>query len=1039
MHHELSAILESMETGSLNIVGGDLNGDLRKVVAQGNRRRANDQGRILNDFVVKYNLVVSNLMGISSGPTNTFYGPQGRSCLDYILFPESLKDCVTTSLVLSEDPLNTSDHLPVCVVFDTKTLPVMNCEITPKGRVRWSKLKPDIVREKYTKPVDESCARILQEFRDQVPTSESIDLVIDCITALMKKFEESLPVTRFRKHQKPFWNDELSVLKKFKIKCFREWVSAGRPRDRNDITWIRNNEAKKNFARKLRELSKLYESEKIQEAIRTSELNINKFWKMLRKEREGAKVKVAAIKNSQDKVVHGIEEILETWRVHFSKLSTPKVSDRYDDRHFQRVTKDVKEYLALSDSDTFSQAPFSLEEIKKGISKLNSNKTPGHDGITKENLIAAGPNMVEILRLVFNNILSLEYVPTNFRLGIQVPLYKGKNTSTLDTNNYRGITLLSTYNKLFEVLLWGRMSTWWSETDVVSRLQGACRRGYSCLHTALLLQESIASLLENNSKVFVLYLDVKKAFDSIWIDGLFHRLYALGVTGRTWRILYKSYVDFKSRVRVGDRVSEWYSMTCGIHQGGYLSLIKYTAFIDSLIRNLEDSGACATIYGINISPLGYADDIASASVSKRKVDRTLEIADQHSREWRYEFNAKKSAILVYGESEAERKVGTKYRQYKLGNEKVKELVEYDHVGLKNCTGNDFSNRTIEKIKKGRKTLNAASGIGLKRGGLSMKACSFIFWSLIIPITTFASELWVLKDKDVQLLEDFERYAGRRMQRFPSCSPNETSFAGLGWMRLENFIAAKKLIFIRTIVKMDDNSPCKKLLRHRSLLFSNDIENGLLNIFESPIFNILKYAMCFGLMREVMGAILGTAVYTKKQWSNLIWDKAWRIEDQDWEFRADFFKYTLRIEKVVGSVNYLIWWQISDKYPGLVKICEIMAKLVCSASNLKCDDYRFKHGSANNQICDRCDLYEVENLPHVLLHCPANELEMTKLQSDLYAICPLLFHRDPDILNVILGKNVPTIDFDTMVEVWICAGKTISKIYWEVLNSRTGIG
>ena len=131
-------------------------------------------------------------------------------------------------------------------------------------------------------------------------------------------------------------------------------------------------------------------------------------------------------------------------------------------------------------------------------------------------------------------------------------------------------------------------------------------------------------------------------------------------------------------------------------------------------------------------------------------------------------------------------------------DKVKELREYDHVGPKSCTGGDFSNRTIDKIKKGRKTLNAASGIGLKRGGLTMRACSFIFWSLIVPITTFASELWVMKDNDIKFLEDFERYAGRRLQRYPYCSPKETAFAGLGWMRLENFIAAKKLIFVRTV-------------------------------------------------------------------------------------------------------------------------------------------------------------------------------------------------------------------------------------------------
>ena len=218
-------------------------------------------------------------------------------------------------------------------------------------------------------------------------------------------------------------------------------------------------------------------------------------------------------------------------------------------------------------------------------------------------------------------------------------------------------------------------------------------------------------------------------------------------------------------------------------------------------------------------------------------------------------------MLVYGESNAERQNGTKHRQYFLGKEKVKELVEYDHVSLKSCIGSDFTNRTMEK--KGENTLNAASGIGLKRGGLSMKACSFIFWSLIIPITTFASELWVLKNNAIQLLEDFERYARRRVQRFPSYSPKETYFIGLGWMRLENFIAAKKLVFVRTIASMDNDSPVKKILIHRSLSFSNNIESGLMYIFDSPVFNILKYAMCFGVMREVMGLILGTVIYTKK--------------------------------------------------------------------------------------------------------------------------------------------------------------------------------
>ena len=214
-------------------------------------------------------------------------------------------------------------------------------------------------------------------------------------------------------------------------------------------------------------------------------------------------------------------------------------------------------------------------------------------------------------------------------------------------------------------------------------------------------------------------------------------------------------------------------MGCGIHQGGYL--VKYTAFINTLLVSLENSSLCSTIFGLKVSPVGYADDVASASTSKVKVDRVLKIVYEHSRKWRYDFNAGKSAILLYGESLSESKLNSKYREYRLGTDRVLEKMSYDHVGLKNCTSKNYSEKTTDKIWKGRKALNAASSIGLKPGGLSMRACSLLFWSFIVPMVTFASELWDLKDSDIELLENFQRYTGRRIQRFPMSSPRETRF------------------------------------------------------------------------------------------------------------------------------------------------------------------------------------------------------------------------------------------------------------------------
>ena len=124
-------------------------------------------------------------------------------------------------------------------------------------------------------------------------------------------------------------------------------------------------------------------------------------------------------------------------------------------------------------------------------------------------------------------IRDLEYVPRCFRYGVQIPLFKGKDLCNLDPGNYRGITLLSTFNKLFEITLWNRLKEWWVDEEVISDLQGACKTGLSCLHTAFSLQEAIATSLEEGNKCFVAFYDVTKAFNSVWIDGLFNP-YAAG-------------------------------------------------------------------------------------------------------------------------------------------------------------------------------------------------------------------------------------------------------------------------------------------------------------------------------------------------------------------------------------------------------------------------------------------------------------------------------------------------------------------------------
>ena len=154
----------------------------------------------------------------------------------------------------------------------------------------------------------------------------------------------------------------------------------------------------------------------------------------------------------------------------------------------------------------FVPSPIEQGEVRKAISKLHNKKAAVFDDISAEHIKYAGPALVYLLCLIFNFMVQYEYVPLNLRKGIQVPLYKGKKM-----DNYRGITLLSSFNKIFEMVIWNWISGWWKVNGIILSLQSACWKGQSCLHKAFLLQETVCKALNGHRNALVAFYDVSKA------------------------------------------------------------------------------------------------------------------------------------------------------------------------------------------------------------------------------------------------------------------------------------------------------------------------------------------------------------------------------------------------------------------------------------------------------------------------------------------------------------------------------------------------
>ena len=443
---ELTDIILTLDNNSYVIIAGDFNADIGDKGGPRSRRVPTDRGNLLFNFMNRHNFIATNLQSYSTGSVPTHFGPNSQSTLDYVMVPIELAGNVMRCSVVSEHPLNTSDHAAVSVTLKYTGAVKATIHEPVSERVKWAKAGADCIRDNYHGVILPVLTELCM-YLDTAPIDPTvIDNSFNLVTSTLINASKRLPHTSYRSHLKPFWNPHLSALKREKVRTYRLWIDAGRPREYDSPVFSDYKRSKNEFAKSLRYERRKFENEQILLAARSAELDRNVFWKAIRQARCDSGVKSLAIKDIHEKIVHEPTEVLGVWKQHFETLGTPKESDTFDRVHFNTVTKEVLRYNKMTTDDEFLTDPFTRDEVLKAVRELHKNKAAGVDCLTAEHLLYAGDALVDTLVILFNMVRISEYVPVCCRVGMQVPLYKGKDTCTLDPNNYRGITLLSVYN-----------------------------------------------------------------------------------------------------------------------------------------------------------------------------------------------------------------------------------------------------------------------------------------------------------------------------------------------------------------------------------------------------------------------------------------------------------------------------------------------------------------------------------------------------------------------------------------------------------------
>ncbi|KAH9245083.1 hypothetical protein BASA81_017471 [Batrachochytrium salamandrivorans] len=343
---------------------------------------------------------------------------------------------------------------------------------------------------------------------------------------------------------------------------------------------------------------------------------------------------VTPLYNSDGIVQYDPTSILRVMQGHYGSLAADTTGHSLDlqywhDRQPIQVSLNTP---PIRNSDILDQ-DFSWNQIAAALLQMSPRKAPGDDGITTAFYQAA------------------LYMPANTQEGVPpTPICSCsvENGDPLNPGDKRGIALINVGLKLVCKVLQMRIERFVETNNLLSYEQAGFRKREECVGQVVSLVDIIQRRQNAGLNTHVLFIDIRKAFDTVPVGALLWKLQNMGFPRRTLAFLKALYTSSSARARAGSLLSDPFPVQRGVRQGCPLSGLLFNLFINDIL----DGVAPITVPGLPrdtnpIRGLMYADDVAVFADSEQSLLAASTAIEQWANQWEMQFGVAKCGIISF--------------------------------------------------------------------------------------------------------------------------------------------------------------------------------------------------------------------------------------------------------------------------------------------------------------------------------------------------------------------------------------------------------